>query len=110
MSPLGRQRRLHGLTRTLYATAALAGTLSAIHAALLWYAGYATGELDISTAPLTPRIPRRQHGLGGSVYLLALTAPPNTDRDLVPRWAGHLIPAPAPRWAMTPNKRYLGSR
>lgn len=40
------------MTRTLYITAALAGTLSAIHAALLWYAGYATGELDISTALL----------------------------------------------------------
>ena len=40
------------MTRTLYITAALAGTLSAIHAALLWYAGCATGELDISTALL----------------------------------------------------------
>lgn len=40
------------MTRTLYITAALAGTLSAIHAALLWYAGYAAGELDISTALL----------------------------------------------------------
>lgn len=40
------------MTRTLYTTAALAGTLSAIYAALLWDAGYATGELDISTALL----------------------------------------------------------
>lgn len=40
------------MTRTLYITAALAGTLSATHAALLWYAGYTTGELDISTALL----------------------------------------------------------
>lgn len=40
------------MTRTLYITAALAGTLSAIHAALLWYAGYAAGELDISTVLL----------------------------------------------------------
>ena len=40
------------MTRTLYITVALAGTLSAIHAALLWYAGYATGELDVSTALL----------------------------------------------------------
>lgn len=40
------------MTRTLYATAAIAGTLSAIHAALLWYAGFAAGELDISTSLL----------------------------------------------------------
>lgn len=40
------------MTRTLYAVTAVAGTLSAIHAALLWYAGYTTGELDISTALL----------------------------------------------------------
>lgn len=40
------------MTRTLYAAAAAAGTLSAIHAALLWYAGFATGELDISTGLL----------------------------------------------------------
>lgn len=40
------------MTRTLYIAAAIAGTLSAIHAALLWYAGYATGELDISTSLL----------------------------------------------------------
>ena len=40
------------MTRTLYITAALAGTLSAIHAALLWYAGLTTGELDISTSLL----------------------------------------------------------
>lgn len=40
------------MTRTLYITAALAGTLSAIHAALLWYAGFTTGELDISTSLL----------------------------------------------------------
>lgn len=40
------------MTRTLYAVAALAGTLSAIHAALLWYSGVNTGELDISTSLL----------------------------------------------------------
>lgn len=27
-----------------------------------------------------------------------LTAPPNTDGDLVPRRIGYLNPAPAPRW------------
>lgn len=40
------------MTRTLYAVAAAAGTLSAIHAALLWYAGLTVGELDISTSLL----------------------------------------------------------
>ena len=40
------------MTRTLYVTAAVAGILSTIHAALLWYAGFATGELDISTTLL----------------------------------------------------------
>ena len=40
------------MTRTLYATALIAGGLSAIHAALLWCAGLATGELDISTSLL----------------------------------------------------------
>lgn len=40
------------MTRTLYATAATAGALSTIHAALLWYAGFSTGELDISTSLL----------------------------------------------------------
>lgn len=40
------------MTRTLYAVAAIAGTLSAIHAALLWHAGFSTGELDISTSLL----------------------------------------------------------
>lgn len=40
------------MTRTLYAVAAIAGTLSAIHAALLWYAGLSAGELDISTGLL----------------------------------------------------------
>lgn len=40
------------MTRTLYAVAAIAGILSAIHAALLWYAGLAAGELDISTSLL----------------------------------------------------------
>ena len=40
------------MTRTLYVVAAIAGVLSAIHAALLWYAGLATGELDISTSLL----------------------------------------------------------
>lgn len=40
------------MTRTLYAVAAIAGTLSAIHAALLWYAGFSAGELDASTALL----------------------------------------------------------
>lgn len=40
------------MTRTLYVVAALAGTLSAIHAALLWYAGLTAGELDISTSLL----------------------------------------------------------
>lgn len=40
------------MTRTLYITAATAGTLSAIHATLLWYAGFTTGELNISTALL----------------------------------------------------------
>ena len=37
------------MTRTLYAVALTAGILSAIHAALLWYAGLAAGELNIST-------------------------------------------------------------
>ena len=40
------------MTRTLYATAVVVGALSAIHAALLWYAGLTTGELDISTSLL----------------------------------------------------------
>lgn len=40
------------MTRTLYVTAAAAGALSGIHAALLWYAGFTTGELDISTSLL----------------------------------------------------------
>ena len=40
------------MTRTLYATALLAGILSGAHAALLWYAGFADGELDISTSLL----------------------------------------------------------
>lgn len=40
------------MTRTLYVVAAIAGTLSALHASLLWYAGFATGELDISTSLL----------------------------------------------------------
>lgn len=40
------------MTRTLYAVAAVAGALSAIHATLLWYAGFTVGELDISTSLL----------------------------------------------------------
>lgn len=40
------------MTRTLYAVAAIAGSLAAIHATLLWYAGITTGELDISTSLL----------------------------------------------------------
>jgi len=40
------------MTRTLYAVAATAGSLSAIHAALLWYAGFYAGEVDISTSLL----------------------------------------------------------
>lgn len=40
------------MTRTLYAVAAAAGVLSAVHAALLWYAGLTAGELDISTSLL----------------------------------------------------------
>lgn len=40
------------MTRTLYVVAAIAGVLSAIHASLLWYAGFTTGELDISTTLL----------------------------------------------------------
>ncbi len=40
------------MTRTLYAVAAIAGALSAVHAALLWCAGLSAGELDISTALL----------------------------------------------------------
>lgn len=40
------------MTRTIYAVAAIAGALSAIHAALLWYSGFTTGELDISTSLL----------------------------------------------------------
>lgn len=40
------------MTRTLYVVAAIAGTLSAVHAALLWYVGFSTGELDISTTLL----------------------------------------------------------
>lgn len=40
------------MTRTLYITALAAGILAAIHAALLWYAGFTSGELDISTSLL----------------------------------------------------------
>lgn len=40
------------MTRTLYVVAAVAGVLSAIHAALLWYAGITAGELDISASLL----------------------------------------------------------
>lgn len=40
------------MTRTLYIAASVAGILSAIHAALLWGAGIAAGELDLSTALL----------------------------------------------------------
>ena len=40
------------MTRTLYVVAAVAGALSAIHATLLWYAGFTTGELDISASLL----------------------------------------------------------
>lgn len=40
------------MTRTLYLVAAITGTLSAIHASLLWHAGLTAGELDISTALL----------------------------------------------------------
>lgn len=40
------------MTRTLYVVVAIAGTLSTTHAALLWYAGFATGELDISISLL----------------------------------------------------------
>lgn len=40
------------MTRTIYAIAAIVGALSAVHAALLWGAGFAAGELDISTALL----------------------------------------------------------
>lgn len=40
------------MTRTLYAVALAAGVLSAIHAALLWCAGFSAGELDISTSLL----------------------------------------------------------
>ena len=40
------------MTRTLYIVAAIAGTLSATHAALLWYAGFTAGELDISSSLL----------------------------------------------------------
>lgn len=40
------------MTRTLYVVALIAGILSAIHAALLWYAGFTAGELDISTSLL----------------------------------------------------------
>lgn len=38
------------MTRTLYATAAVVGILSAIHAALLCCAGLSAGELDISAS------------------------------------------------------------
>lgn len=40
------------MTRTLYAVALIVGILSVIHAALLWHAGFTTGELDISTSLL----------------------------------------------------------
>jgi hypothetical protein len=40
------------MTRTLYVVAATAGILSAIHATLLWCAGFTAGELDISTSLL----------------------------------------------------------
>lgn len=40
------------MTRTLYVVAAFTGALSAIHASLSWYAGFTTGELDISTSLL----------------------------------------------------------
>lgn len=36
------------MTRTLYVATAGVGILATIHAALLWYAGLAAGELDIS--------------------------------------------------------------
>ena len=40
------------MTRTLYATALVSGILSGIHAALLWYAGFTAGEVDVSTSLL----------------------------------------------------------
>lgn len=40
------------MTRTLYVVALAAGILSAVHATLLWYAGFTTGEVDISTGLL----------------------------------------------------------
>ena len=40
------------MTRTLYIVAAVAGTLAAVHAALLWCSGFSAGELDISTSLL----------------------------------------------------------
>ena len=40
------------MTRTLYVVAAGSGALAAIHAALLWYAGIADGQLDVSTSLL----------------------------------------------------------
>ena len=40
------------MTRTFYAVALAAGILSAIHATFLWYAGFTTGGLDISTSLL----------------------------------------------------------
>lgn len=40
------------MTRTLYTVALTAGILSAIHAALLWHAGFTAGELDVSVSLL----------------------------------------------------------
>lgn len=40
------------MTRTLYAVALISGILSAVHAALLWGAGFSAGELDISASLL----------------------------------------------------------
>lgn len=52
------------MTRTFYAVAAIAGALSTIRAALLWYTGLTAGELDISTALLWTAI--------SAVYLTSL--------------------------------------
>nr|DAL01159.1 MAG TPA: hypothetical protein [Caudoviricetes sp.] len=57
-----------------------------------------TAPIQASTAADSPGSSGTNTSAGGSVYLHALTAPPNTDRDLVPRRTRRLIPSHAPRW------------
>lgn len=64
-------------------------TLSAIHAALLWYAGLSAGDPSISLP--SPHHPTQT----GTLYPVGPAVP---------------FPRPRPVGAMTPNKRYLVSR